>query len=144
MSSKQPTQFGLDYRPSQPTGWEFGDTIGGHHSDREFEVGAKRYRIALLAFGQPGSSPSPVYESVPGDPTIAYKRTLERKFGAYYSFRYRRGFKGQRESSVRSSPVRSRPSTASWSAVSTAPPKQGSQGRPRPQAKGRRSCQTSS
>jgi hypothetical protein len=116
MSSKQPTQLGLDYRPSQPTGWEFGDTIGGHHSDREFKIGAKRYRIALLAFGQPGSSPSPVYESVPGDPTVAYKRTLERKFGAYYSFRYRGGFKGQREFSVQCYSVFAKPQQMSFGA----------------------------
>jgi hypothetical protein len=87
----------LDYRPSEFTGWEWGKTIGGHHRVKEFNLAGRHYQIGLLAFGQPASSPSPVYESVPGDPTIVYKRTLEREFGADYSFRYRGGFKGQDE-----------------------------------------------
>jgi hypothetical protein len=87
----------LDYRPSQPTGWEWGKTIGGHHPSGEFKLTGRRYRITLLSFGDAAGSASPVYESVPADPTIAFRRTLERQFGAHYSFRYRGGFKGDGE-----------------------------------------------
>lgn len=116
MSSNEATHLVLDYRPSQPTGWEFGKTIGGYHSAREFKLAGRRYRIALLAFGQPAISPSPVYESVPGDPAIAYKRTLERKFGAYYSFRYRGGLTGQREFRVQCYSVFATPQQMSFGA----------------------------
>jgi hypothetical protein len=97
MNSNHATHLLLDYRPSEPTGWEWGKTIGGHDSAREFTLDDKRYRIALLAFGQPGSSPSPVYESEPSESAIAFRRTLQRKFGADYSFRYRGGLTGQNE-----------------------------------------------
>ena len=94
MSKNEATQMILDYRPSEYTGWEWGKTLGGHHSSNEFKLAGRRYRIGLLAFGQTGGSPNPVYESAPDDSTIAFKRTLERKFGAHYSFRYRDGLKG--------------------------------------------------
>lgn len=116
MSNNAGTHLELDYRPSELTGWEWGKTIGGHHPSRKFELGGRRYRIALLAFGQPASSPSPVYESEPSDPAIAFKRTLERKFGAYYSFRYRRGLKGQREFRVQCYSVFAKPEQMSFGA----------------------------
>jgi hypothetical protein len=95
----------LDYRPSQPTGWpgqvsgKVGKTIGGHTSSREFTVSGKRYRISLIPFG-PGNSPDPVYEPVPSDPAVDFRRTLAGRFGAYYSFRYRGGLGGRDELSV--------------------------------------------
>lgn len=103
MSRRQAAHLVLDYRASQPTGWpganpeRVGKTIGGHRSVKEFKLADRRYRIALLGFGQPGSSANPVYEPVPADSTIAFRRTLERKFGAYYSFRYRGALRGRRE-----------------------------------------------
>jgi hypothetical protein len=115
MSRQQPTHLVLEYRPSQPTGWpgpspaEVGRTVGGHHSSEEFELAGRRYRIALVAFGQRPNSRDPVYESVPADTTIAFGRTLERKFGAYYSFRWRGGFRGQREFSVQCYSVFAKP-----------------------------------
>jgi hypothetical protein len=84
----------LDYRPAEFTGWEWGKTIGGHEPATEFKLAGRRYRIGLLAFGQPGTAPNPLYEPVPGDSTIAFRRTLEHTFGAHYSFRYRGGLKG--------------------------------------------------
>ena len=116
MSDNAGMHLVLDYRPSEPTGWEWGNTIGGHHSAREFKLAGKRYRIALLAFGEPGTSPSPVYESEPSDSAIAFRGTLERKFGAYYSFRYRRGFKGQREFRVQCYSVLAQPAAATFGA----------------------------
>jgi hypothetical protein len=116
MNSNQATHLVLDYRPSEPTGWEFGNTIGGHHSATEFKLDAKRYRIALLAFGQPGNSPSPVYESEPSDPTTAFRRTLERKFGAHYSFRYRGGLTGQNEFRVQCYSVFAKPQQMNFGA----------------------------
>jgi hypothetical protein len=103
MNSNQAAHLVLDYRPSRPTGWaspepgKLGKTIGGHHPVKEFKLADRRYQIGLLAFGQPDGSPNPVYERVPGDSTIAFRRTLERKFGAHYSFRYRGGLGGQNE-----------------------------------------------
>ena len=97
MSNNADTHLVLNYLPSEWTGWEWGKTLGGHHSSREFKLAGRQYRIALLAFGRPGGSPHPVYETIPSDPTIAFKRTLERKFGAYYSFRYRGGLTGHNE-----------------------------------------------
>jgi hypothetical protein len=103
MSRQQSTHVVLDYRHSQPTGWpglnpaEVGTTIGGHHSSKEFKLAHRRYRIALLALGQSTSSPDPVYEPVPDDSTLAFRRTLERKFGAYFSFHWRGGLNGQHE-----------------------------------------------
>jgi hypothetical protein len=116
MSTNQPAQLVLDYRPSEFTGWEWGKTLGGHHSVREFELAGRRYRIALLAFGQPSSSPNPVYEPVPDDSTIAFKRTLERKFGACYSFRYRGGLTGAKEFRVQCYSVFATPQQMSFGA----------------------------
>jgi hypothetical protein len=110
------THLVLDYRPSEFTGWEWGKTIGGHHSGTEFKLAGKRYRIALLAFGAPGTSHSPVYESEPSDSAIAFRHTLERKFGAHYSFRYRGGFKGQREFRVQCYSVFAEPHQMSFGA----------------------------
>src|SRR5262249_17917139 len=82
---------------------------GGHHSAKEFELAGRRYRIALLGFGQSTHSPDPVYEPVPGNATLAFRRTLERKFGPYYSFRWRGGLKGQREFRVHCYSVSAKP-----------------------------------
>lgn len=102
MNSNQATQLVLDYRPSEFTGWEWGKTLGGHHSVKEFELARRHYQISLLPFGQPASRPSPVYLPVPSDPAIAFRRTLERKFGAHYSFRYRGGLRGKNQFRVQS------------------------------------------
>jgi hypothetical protein len=91
----------VDYLPSQPTGWG-GVTIGGHVSSVPFTFGGALYEISLLAFGQPGSAPDPVYEPEPSDPTIDFKNTLEKAWGAWYSFRYRGGFSGRTAISVQS------------------------------------------
>jgi hypothetical protein len=115
MNSNQAAHLLLDYRPSQPTGWaspepgELGKTVGGHHSAKEFKLAGRRYQIALLAFGQRASSPSPIYESEPSDSAIAFRRTLEHKFGAHYSFRYRGGLKGRDEFRVQCYSVFAKP-----------------------------------
>jgi hypothetical protein len=116
MSDSADTHIVLDYRPSEFTGWEWGKTIGGHLPSREFELAGKRYRITLLAFGRSASSPEPVYQSVPGDPAIAYRRTLEREFGDHYSFRYRGGLTGQNEFRVRCYSVLAEPNQSSFGA----------------------------
>jgi hypothetical protein len=122
MSNNQAAHLVLDYCPSQPTGWqapapgELGNTIGGHRSSREFKVAGRRYRIALLAFGQPGSSPNPVYEPVPSDSATAFRRTLQRKFGAHYSFRYRGGLTGRDEFRVQCYSVFAKPQQSSFGA----------------------------
>lgn len=122
MNSNQAAHLVLDYRPSQPTGYpganpaKVGKTIGGHRPVKEFKVGGRRYRIALLGFGQPGSSPNPIYEPVPADSTIAFKRTLERKFGARYSFRYRSALGGQDEFKVHCYSVFATPRQVSFGA----------------------------
>ena len=116
MSSDQASQLVLDYRPSEPTGWEFGKTLGGHHSAREFRLAGRRYQISLLAFGQASSAPNPVYQPVPSDSTIAFKRTLERKFGAVYSFRYRDGLGGKNQLRVQCYSVFAEPKQASFGA----------------------------
>ncbi|MGO9959993.1 MAG: hypothetical protein ACLP50_29125 [Solirubrobacteraceae bacterium] len=116
MTSGQGAQLVLDYRASEFTGWEWGKTLGGHHAAEEFKLGARQYQIALLGFGQPDSSPNPVYEPVPGDSTIAFKRTLERRFGAYYSFRYRGGLGGQNEFRVQCYSVFAEPKQISFGA----------------------------
>ena len=51
----------------------------------------KTYRISLLSFGQAGNSPNPVYEAVPKDPYVAFKKTLAKTFGQHYVFRYLSG-----------------------------------------------------
>jgi hypothetical protein len=116
MTSEQATHLVLDYRPSQWTGWEWGRTIGGHHPAQEFELSGRRYRISLLAFGRPGRSRDPVYEQVPGGSAIAFKRTLERKFGADYSFRYRGGLDGRNEFRVQCYGVFAEPAQMSFGA----------------------------
>jgi hypothetical protein len=55
---------------------------------RAASYGDKTYRISLLQFGQAGSSPNPVYEAVPMDPDVAFKKTLAQEFGRHYAFRY--------------------------------------------------------
>jgi hypothetical protein len=109
-------QLVLDYRPSEHTGWEWGKTLGGHHSSKEFKHDGRNYQIGLLAFGQTGGSLNPVYESVPDNSTVAFKRTLERKFGAYYSFRYRSGFKGHSAFKVQCYSVFAAPKQSSFGA----------------------------
>lgn len=122
MSTNQAKQLVLDYRPPEPTGWEgpapgeLGKTIGGHHSSKEFKLAGRNYRIGLLAFGQPDGSAGPVYESVPGDLTIAFRRTLERKFGAHYTFRDRGGLRGKSEFRVQSYSVFAKPGQMSFGA----------------------------
>ena len=83
-------QLVVHYEPSQATGWTFPApaTLGGHESCVQFSYGHKTYRISLLPFGQVGSSPNPVYEAVPEDPYIAYKRILAQEFGRHYTFSY--------------------------------------------------------
>lgn len=97
MSTNHAKELSLDYRPSEYTGWEWGRTLGGNHASNHFKLAGRHYRIGLAEFGQPGSSPNPVYEDVPSDSRIAFKRTLERKFGAHYSFRFRGGLRGRNE-----------------------------------------------
>src|ERR1700733_16013160 len=91
----------VDYLPSQPTGWG-GVTIGGHVASVQFTFQGIPYEISLLAFGQTGSAPDPVYEPEPSDPTIDFKRTLQKAWGARYSFRFRGGFRGHSKISVQS------------------------------------------
>jgi hypothetical protein len=116
MNSNQPKHLVLDYRPSEWTGWEWGKTIGGHHTSKQFTLAGRHYRIGLLAFGQPASSPNPVYQSGPSDPAIAFKRTLERRFGAYYSFHYRGGLTGRNEFRVQCYSVFATPQQTSFGA----------------------------
>jgi hypothetical protein len=86
-------QLVTQYEPSQPTGWPalYSRTFGGHESCVQVSYGHKTYRISLLPFGQAGSSPNPVYEAVPKDPDVAFKKTLAQEFGRHYTFRYLRG-----------------------------------------------------
>jgi hypothetical protein len=128
MSSGPADHVVRDYRPSQPTGWEFGKTIGGHHSSREFELAGRRVRIALLAFGQPAGSPNGVYESVPADPAIAFSRALQRKFGPYYSFRYAGGLRGRDEFRVQCCSVFAEPRRIGLGAQLYLPPDRGMSG----------------
>ena len=116
MSSNQHAQLVIDYRPSEYTGWEWGKTLGGHTSSAEFELADRHYRIGLLAFGQLGSSPDPVYEPVPADSAIAFRRTLERRFGAWFSFRYRGGLKAQDAFRVQCYSVFAEPEQSSFGA----------------------------
>jgi hypothetical protein len=111
----------VDYLPSQPTGWG-GVTIGGHVASVPFTFQGNPYEISLLAFGQTGSAPDPIYEPEPSDPTIDFKRTLQKAWGAHYSFRYRGGFRGHSKISVQSYNVLARSPTATQpAAVSTQP-----------------------
>ena len=64
-----------DYLPSQPTGWlpaglarlrnGVGVTLGGHVASMPSTYQGSAYEISLLAFGQPGNAPDPVYEPEP-------------------------------------------------------------------------------
>ena len=90
-----------NYLPSQPTGWG-GVTIGGHVASVPFTFQGNPYEISLLAFGQPGSASDPVFEPEPSDPTIDFERTLQKAWGAHYSFRYRAGFRGRSKIVVQS------------------------------------------
>ena len=116
MDSDQYGYLVLDYRPSQWTGWEWGKTIGGHHSSAQFTLAGRHYQIGVLRFAQPPSSANPVYQSEPADSTIAFKRTLERKFGAWYSFRYRGGLTGRNEFRVQCYSVFATPQQMSFGA----------------------------
>jgi hypothetical protein len=101
-----------NYQPSQPTGWGpqgpetlrdgVGVTIGGHTASVSFTFQGTPYQVSLLRFDQPGNSPDPIYEPVPSDPAVSFHATLEKAYGAYYSFRYTGGFTGQNEISVQS------------------------------------------
>jgi hypothetical protein len=100
-----------NYLPSQPTGWPpqaghvrdgVGVTIGGHVASATFAFQGIDYEVSLVAFGQPGNAPNPVYEAEPSDPTIDFKGTLQQAWGAYYSFRYVGGFNGRTAISVQS------------------------------------------
>jgi hypothetical protein len=101
----------LNYLPSQPTGWPaeaghlrdgVGVTIGGHVASAPFTVRGTTNEVSLLAFGQPENAPDPIYEPEPSDPTIAFKRTLQKAWGKYYSFRYTGGLRGGSAISVQS------------------------------------------
>jgi hypothetical protein len=83
-------QLVVRYEPSQATGWPapYSPTVGGHKSCVQVSYGHKTYRISLLPFGQTGSSPNPVYEAVPKDPDVAFKKTLAQGYGRHYTFRY--------------------------------------------------------
>jgi hypothetical protein len=86
----------LDYRPSQPTGWQptyhgpgapvVGATIGGHRTSAAFSFNGVDYRISLLSFD---GAQDPVYERYPADPTVAFRQTLASAFGTHYAFEYR-------------------------------------------------------
>jgi hypothetical protein len=89
----QPAQAGhlvIDYKPSQVTGWSppASPTLGGHVGTSNFTWHGRMYRVSLRPFGQPGNAPNPVYENVPGDATVKFKRTLDKKWGDDYTFRY--------------------------------------------------------
>lgn len=95
----------LNYRPGQPTGWpvtfgqSFSQTIGGHIAVKDFTYQEKSHRLSLLGSGD---SYDPIYEDVPCDTTLNFKKTLASAFGSHYSFRYLGGFRGQREFNVQS------------------------------------------
>lgn len=100
-----------NYLPTQPTGWPaqqgrarngVGVTIGGHVASLPFTLRDTSYVVALMAFGQPGEAPDPVYEGEPSDPTINFKATLRKAWGAYYSFHYTGGLSGRSAISVQS------------------------------------------
>ena len=111
----------VDYLPSRPTGWG-GVTIGGHASSVPFSFQGTPYEISLLAFGQPGSAPDPVYEPEPSDLTLDFKRTLQMAWGAHYSFRYRGGLNGRSKIIVQSYNVRAgAPTTPQLAPASTHP-----------------------
>jgi hypothetical protein len=110
-----------NYLPSQPTGWPpqqhardgVGVTIGGHVASVPFTFSGTSYRIGLLAFGQPGNAPDPIYEPEPSDPTIDFKGTLQKAWGAHYCFNYTGGVTGRTAISVQSYSVTATARTAS-------------------------------
>jgi hypothetical protein len=116
MSTNRVTPLVLDYRPGEYTGWEWGKTLGGHHAATEFKLAGRPYRISLPTFGQPDSSPNPIYEPVPADSAIAFRATLERKFGAWYSFRYHGGLKGRNQFRVQCYSVFAEPKQSTFGA----------------------------
>jgi hypothetical protein len=73
-------------------------TIGGHAPVQDFTFQDKPHRVSVL---QSGDSWDPVYEDVPGDATLNFRKTLDAAMGAYYSFRYV-GFRGRNEFNVQS------------------------------------------
>ena len=101
----------LNYLPSQPTGWPgqagrvrdgVGVTVGGHVASLPFTIHGTTNEVSLLPFGQTGNAPDPVYEGEPSDPTIKFQDTLQKAWGAYYSFRYIGGLRGRSAISVQS------------------------------------------
>jgi hypothetical protein len=78
------------YKPSQPTGWEqpYNQTIGGHQVSKQTTYRQQKYRVTLLNFGGSGKSSNVVYESVPNDSLVAFKKTLGQVWDRYYTFRY--------------------------------------------------------
>jgi hypothetical protein len=100
-----------NYLPGQPTGWPgqaghirdgVGVTIGGHIASQPFTLRDTAYAVSLLPIGQPGSTPDPLYEPEPMDPTIDFKNALQQAWGRYYSFNYLGGFTGNSAISVQS------------------------------------------
>ncbi|GAA3619797.1 hypothetical protein GCM10022419_126770 [Nonomuraea rosea] len=102
------TRLLLTYRNSQPHGWparpgqEVGATVGGHTAAKDFTFNARSYRIGLLPLGEAGGSPQPLYQDVPADPAIDFKRTLAKAFGARYSFTYVGGSRARHAFEVQS------------------------------------------
>jgi hypothetical protein len=90
LAASHSRQLVARYEPSQATGWPapYSPTVGGHTSCVQVSYGHKTYRISLLSFGQAGSSPNPIYEAVPKDPDVAFKKTLAQEYGRHYTFRY--------------------------------------------------------
>jgi hypothetical protein len=97
------------YRQRSP---RVGVTIGGHVASAPFTIHGTSYEISLLAFGQPGNAPDPLYEGEPSDPTIDFKGTLKEAWGAHYSFNYTGGFTGDTAISARSYSVKAIQQTA--------------------------------
>lgn len=96
------------YRPSQATGWLglYSMTVGGHVSSAQVSYRHETYRISLLPFGQAGSSPNPVCETVPKDPDVAFKKTLDQEYGRHYTFKYLGGLPSGAEFVIESYGVR--------------------------------------
>lgn len=116
-----PDHLVVDYRPSQPTGWG-GVTIGGHVASVPFTYRGTLYEISLLVSGQPANGQDPVYEPEPSDLTIDFKGTLQKTWGAHYSFRYRGGFRGRSKLIVQSYNVRATEPTTIQPPAASAPP----------------------
>lgn len=105
---RRPGSLVLDYGPSRPHGWQpvpgesVGMTIGGHTTSKEFAFAGRSYRLSLDAFDDPDGSVDPVYEGVPADEVLDFRRTLQSAFGAFYAFRYVGGLRGRGELRVQS------------------------------------------